>query len=390
MDRKQNAEAAETRHRRIYEALRRTAAKVVTRSMRFRGETVSGTEGPLLILANHNTDLDPVLVGSAVQTHLYFVASEHLFRKGWISSVVEWAFGPIHRMKGSTDASAALDILRRIRRGNSVCMFPEGNRSYNGLTGPVFPATGKLVRSSGATMVTYRMEGGYLAAPRWSRSRRRGPIRGRVAGVYPPAALRAMTSDEINERIERDLHEDAFATQAAFGDLYPGKALAEYLESALFICPECGKPGEMKSRGDVFACGACGFEVRYGENGRFYGTKVPFETVAGWDAWQADRLKELARGGIRFEDRDAILSRWDPEGTERIASGILAMDADSLSVGDTRFPLSGITGFGLIARARINFTFDGCHYEIASGDPAFCARKYHLLFGTLSDGRTDG
>ncbi len=387
MHRKQNAETAVIRHRRIYEALRRTAAKLVTRGMRFSGETVSGAEGPLLILANHNTDLDPVLVGSAVRTHLYFVASEHLFRKGWISSVVEWAFGPIHRMKGSTDASAALDILRRIRKGNSVCMFPEGNRSYNGLTGPVFPATGKLVRSSGATMVTYRMEGGYLATPRWSRSRRRGPIRGRIVEVYPPDVLKSMTPEAINERIELDLYEDAFATQAVSGDLYPGTDLAEYLESALFICPECGKPGHMVSRGDFFSCKACGFKVRYGENGRFSGEKVPFETVAQWDAWQADRLKELAIDGAAFEDRDAILSRWDPEGTRHIASGAIAMDSDTLSVGSASFPLKGITGFGLIARARINFTFDGRHYEIASKEPAFCARKYHLLFAALSEGR---
>ena len=389
MARGEMTEAAERRHRRIYEILRRTAAKPVIRAMRFSGEKISGIAGPLLILSNHNTDLDPVLVGSASETHLYFVASEHLFRKGWISSVVEWAFGPIHRMKGSTDATAALDIMRRLRRGNSVCMFPEGNRSYTGLTGPVFPATGKLVRAAGATLVTYRMEGGYLATPRWGKKKRKGPIRGRIAGVYTRETLKSMTPESINGLIERDLFEDAFATQSVHGDVYKGKDLAEYLETALFICPKCGKAGHMHSLGDRFTCGECGFSVLYSETGRFSGDEVPFDTVSGWDAWQTERLWELAGEGVCFEDGGAVLSRWDPETTARIARGTLRMDEAFLSVGEERFPLNGISGFGLIARARINFTAEGKHYEISSADPAFCARKYFLLFGILQGGRTE-
>ena len=62
-------------------------------------------------------------------------------------------------------------VMRRLRKGGSVAIFAEGNRSFNGLTGDILPATGKLARSSGASLVTFRFSGGYLSSPRWCGSR---------------------------------------------------------------------------------------------------------------------------------------------------------------------------------------------------------------------------
>ena len=113
-------------------------------------------------------------------------------------------------MKGTTDAIAALNTIRTVKKGTNVCLFAEGNRSYNGVTGPIFPATGKLAKATGAPLVTYRFEGGYLTTPRWSRSTRKGYMRGYVVNVYSPEQLKQMTPEEVNEHIREDIMEDAF------------------------------------------------------------------------------------------------------------------------------------------------------------------------------------
>ena len=47
----------------------------------------------------------------------------------------------------------------------NVCVFPEGNRTWDGVTAKFLPSIGKLARSSGASLVTYKLTGGYFASP---------------------------------------------------------------------------------------------------------------------------------------------------------------------------------------------------------------------------------
>ncbi len=128
-----------------------------------------------------------------------------------------------------------------------MCLFAEGNRSYNGVTGPIFPATGKLAKATGASLVTYRFEGGYLTTPRWSRSTRKGNMRGYVVNVYSPEQLKTMSPEEVNQRIREDIMEDAFDRQLTMPYRYKGKDLAKGLEHALYFCPKCGKTGTLHS-----------------------------------------------------------------------------------------------------------------------------------------------
>ncbi len=65
-------------------------------------------EGPCLILSNHVTDFDPILVGLSFPEHMYFVAGENVMRMGFLSKLVGRYGSIIQRIKGTTDAEAAL------------------------------------------------------------------------------------------------------------------------------------------------------------------------------------------------------------------------------------------------------------------------------------------
>lgn len=386
-------ENANKRHRAVWTFLHLALGGVIKRIFRYDYEIVRPSEQPYLVLANHNTDLDPALVALSFPEHMYFVASEHVFRKGFVSWLMTYFLGPISRMKGATDATAALSVLREIRKGHNVCLFAEGNRSFNGVTGPIFPATGKLAKATGAALVTYRMEGGYLTTPRWSHSMRKGGMRGYCVNIYTPEQLKQMTPEEVNEHIREDIFEDAFERQIEKPFRFRGKGLAEGLENALYICPKCGRVGTLRSKGDRFFCD-CGLNVRFTETGFFEGEDAPFSTVRDWDAWQDGRLEAYADAlgddEEAFSDARVLLTGVGQRHRSTVLEeGRLSMSKRALTLGGHSFPLGQINDMGVAGTSKIMFsTVDGSFYELRAGKERYCGRKYFQLYQLLKKRRS--
>lgn len=345
------------------------------------------TEGPCLILANHATDWDPLLVALSFPRQMYFVASEHIFRWGFFWKIINWLLHPIARLKGTTASDTVLTVMRRMRRGASVAIFADGNRTWDGCTGEIFPATGKLARSCGGTLITYRLEGGYFTNPRWAGGRlRRGQMRGRVAGVYPPETLRAMTPEEITAVIRRDLWEDAYARQRAERVPFRGRRAAEGLETMLCVCPSCGALGTLQSAGDRLRCSACGLEAVYDVYGFLSGPGLPFDSIRDWDRWQTEQLSARSAGNgpePLFSDEGITLEELLPgHATHRLGEGAITLYRDRLVCAGRSFPLPEISGMGMHGPLGLSFSAAGGHYEV-SGRRRFCLRKYMTVFDRL-------
>lgn len=380
------------RHKRIYAFLKATLGGIVQRIYGYTYEPVKLGDGPYLITANHNGELDPAFLAIGLSKHMYFVASEHVFRKGFISWILTYFFSPIARVKGMTDAAAAIGVLRAIKKKTNVCLFAEGNRSYNGVTGPIFPATGKLAKATGASLVTYRLEGGYLTTPRWSRTIRKGRMLGRVVNVYSPEQLKQMTPEEVNEHIREDIMEDAFERQLISPYLYKGKDLAKGLENAIYFCPKCGRTGTLKSEGDVFCC-SCGLRVRFTELGFFekvlpQDEEIPFQTVRDWDYWQDRRVAEyanaLGENEVAYSDEGVKLIGVGRRHQSKVLEiGRLTMTKQTLSVGSHSFPIKSISSIGLIGVYKMMFSVEGVSYELRAAKTPYCGRKYFTLFEVL-------
>ena len=117
-----------------------------------------------IVLANHTTDYDPLFVASSFPRQMYFVGSEHIARWKFLYKLLKFAFAPIMRPKGTVAVSTTMDVLRKIRAGGNVCIFAEGARTWDGVTQPILPSTGKTVKSARSGLVTYKMVGGYFAS----------------------------------------------------------------------------------------------------------------------------------------------------------------------------------------------------------------------------------
>ena len=370
------------KHTRLYKAIQYLLGSLLCRIFHFHTERYALPDGPCLVVSNHNANFDPIFLGYAFKPYMSFVASEHVFRWGIWSKLIVMVFNPIARLKGSTDSSAALAIIRRLRSGENVCLFAEGDRSFNGVTGPMFPATGKLAKTAKCSLVTYHIKGGYLATPRWAAFRRHGPVEGELVHIYSPEELSTMSHEEVNEAIRRDLYEDAFERQEMEHKKYKGKNLAERLEQTLYICPMCGRIGMLKSQGNHFSC-ECGLDVIYNEEGFFEGS-TPFQCIRDWDQWQDHEMKRrcnFAGKDPLFSDENVSLLRvLSDHSMESAAKGTLSISRRELCCGEVCFPLCEIENMALCGASRLVFTtVEGVHYELRA-DPPFCGRKYMTFF----------
>lgn len=301
----------------------------------------------------------------------YFVASSHVFSNPKTAKIIEWAMAPIGIVKGTTAGDTALTIMRRLKKGYSVGVFAEGNRSYNGVTDEIVASTAKLARSSGASLVTHRFRGGYLTSPRWSgNSVRRGLFTGEIVNIYSPETLKGMTDSEVADAIRADIYENAYETQAEWNIPYKGKNLAEHLERALCLCPSCDTMGSLVSRGDEFFCTVCGLKAAYTPQGCLEGENVPFHTVLDWDLWQMQELQGRALSGDGIclaSDTDMELFEVAEDYTEMPeAHGRMALFRDHIEINGLCMPLSDISGMSVIGPQALIFTFRGKSYTVRS------------------------
>lgn len=347
-------------------------------------DSLKGIEGPYLILPNHNLELDPLLIADASGTHMYFVASEHLMRKGFATKLLMHYIKPIIHMKGRQGAKTVKQMLRTLQEGNSVCIFPEGNRSFNGVTMEMQSSIAKVAKKAKVKLITYRVEGGYLTQPRWSTNLRKGKLRGRLVRVYTPEELALMTDEQISDAIVKDLHEDAYETQKRERIAYKGDKLALGLESTIFHCPQCGKFGSLHSEENRLFC-ECGFDAVYDVYGELTDKKGIKYTVTELDRLQKEvlmaRLKEQTVDKPLFEDQVTIYRIG--AGHELIGTeiGSFAAYGDHLECGGEHLEFSEVEGMAVYSRncLIIHRKNEEGHLEVKS-DIAFNALKYLYLY----------
>lgn len=245
---------------------------------------------PYLILLNHQTPFDQFFVGMSFRGPVYYLASEDLFSNGWVSSLIRWLVAPIPIKKQTTDMTAVKNCIRVAREGGTIAIAPEGNRTYSGKTEYMSPAIAGLARKLGLPIALYRIEGGYGAQPRWSDVIRRGKMRSYVSRVIEPQEYATMTNDELFAVIEKELYVNEAVADREF---LSGKR-AEYLERAIYVCPDCGL-STFESHGNEMTCKQCGLTVHYGKDKRLSAKDrdFSFAFVNDWYEYQQNFVNTL-------------------------------------------------------------------------------------------------
>ncbi len=139
--------------------------------------------GPALLVANHGSHLDPVLIGAALQRPPFFLARASLFRPRWFGVLIRF-LGAVPIDQRGAGVGGFRTTLEILRAGEVAVVFPEGTRSRDGRLGEFHSGAVRIAQKSGAPVVPIWIEGSCAAMPRGRRFPRPRPIEVRFGVPY--------------------------------------------------------------------------------------------------------------------------------------------------------------------------------------------------------------
>jgi len=121
--------------------------------------------GPLILAVNHASFFDPPLAGICSRRGVYYLARKTLLNWPFFGPLFP-AMNVIPVERDGNDMSALREVIKKIREGNGVVLFPEGTRSKDGNLQPARAGIGLVIAKTGAPVLPMRIFGAYDAFPK--------------------------------------------------------------------------------------------------------------------------------------------------------------------------------------------------------------------------------
>lgn len=128
-------------------------------------------EGPLILAVNHSSYFDPPLAGICSRRGVYYLARKSLSKWPFFGPLFP-AMNNIFVERDGTDMSALREVMKKLREGNGVVLFPEGTRSKDGNLQPGRAGIGLIIAKTLAPVLPMRIFGAHEAFPKNSKGLR--------------------------------------------------------------------------------------------------------------------------------------------------------------------------------------------------------------------------
>ena len=180
--------------------------------IRFEGEENIPERGPFLLIVNHQSNLDPMLLHALCPRRLFTLAKSSVFRSRLMRCLAP-RVGAIPTRRYQVDPQSVRVVLRLLDEGRGVGIFPEGERSWDATLQAFRVGTMRLVLKSGVPVIPCGIDGTYDVWPRWGHMKwiKVGPGRESVTirygkalffGRHDDRASRESALPEVTNRIE--------------------------------------------------------------------------------------------------------------------------------------------------------------------------------------------
>lgn len=124
-------------------------------------------EGSLILASNHQSYFDPPLVGICSRRGVYYLARKTLLQLPLLGKLLPH-INVILVDRDGNDMSALKSVIRTVRSGNGVVLFPEGTRSLDGHLQSGKAGIGLVIAKTHAPVQPMRIFGSYEAFPKGS------------------------------------------------------------------------------------------------------------------------------------------------------------------------------------------------------------------------------
>ena len=135
-------------------------------SLRMQGTRNLPRTGPVLLIANHQSFLDPLLVGLVARRPLVYLARKTLFRNRYFGAMIR-SLNAIPIDQEGIGKEGIRTVVDQLQRGRAVVVFPEGARTEDGAMHPLKAGIHLLIKRAQAAIVPIGIAGAYDAWPIW-------------------------------------------------------------------------------------------------------------------------------------------------------------------------------------------------------------------------------
>ncbi len=121
--------------------------------------------GGAIIVSNHVSLLDPPFVGVAWDYEIRYLAKKTLFSHPIAGAIFRsWSAIPVDQDR--PDMASLKTVIRYVKAGDKVLLFPEGNRAPDGVMQESEPGVGLIITKTNVPVIPVRIFGTYEALPR--------------------------------------------------------------------------------------------------------------------------------------------------------------------------------------------------------------------------------
>ena len=144
------------------------------------GQTNIPATGPVLLLANHQSFIDPILLGYGCgHRHFYSLGRSTLYEKPW-QKLMQRLTNSIPVEQGAGDVKAMKKCIEVLKRDQALMMFPEGARTLDHRVHDFQTGALLIIKRAKPTVVPVAVEGPFQA---WRRGQKRPTFCGRRVGI---------------------------------------------------------------------------------------------------------------------------------------------------------------------------------------------------------------
>jgi 1-acyl-sn-glycerol-3-phosphate acyltransferase len=162
------------------------------------GKSNIPSRGGFLLLANHQSYLDPILVAVHLNRPVSFMAKSELFTNRYFGWLIRYLHAfPVRQTGVAKDAIQ--EAVKQLNAGRILNIYPEGTRTDDGEIAPIQKGITLILRMAHVPIIPVVIDGSFLAWPNRSKIFRPHPIR----VLYGPALdIRSLKGDRLVEKIE--------------------------------------------------------------------------------------------------------------------------------------------------------------------------------------------
>lgn len=163
-------------------------------------ENLSKIESKTLIIANHTSFLDPLIISTFFPGRLYFAIGDDISKAQWIRYLVQILNG---RFINYNSPMAAKTIIDKLKAKQRVVIFPEGRISVTGSLMKIYDGPGVIAEKAGAALLPVKIEGTQFSLFSKMGGKLKLKLFPKIKMTISPAQTITLKEDELSSSRER-------------------------------------------------------------------------------------------------------------------------------------------------------------------------------------------